>query len=212
MHKNFRSRLVELLLLPLVSWGIILTLVLGGVLLSGIGLWQLFGTKSDAAVESEKQLEQGKAQFCTPPEKKEITVDVSGAVIAPGVYVLEQGDRIADAVALAGGLSSLADAVLVSRDLNFAVLLTDGQKVRIPLKGEQEICAQVAAQATGDTTTTRISINSASQKTLENLTGIGEKRAQDIIAGRPYVALEELVDKKVLTAAMFEKLKEEIQL
>jgi competence protein ComEA len=196
--------------LPLASWIVIGVLVLGGLLLTGFGMWQLMsGGDEVAAVQSEAVV----LQVCDSPEEKSITVDVSGAVVVPGVYVVLQGDRIADVVAAAGGLSDLADAVLVSRQLNLATVLTDGQKVHIPLKGEQELSTVVSSAAKDSTTSTGlISINSASQSMLEELTGIGEKRAQDIIAGRPYAQVEELVEREILTAAQFEKMKAEVQL
>ena len=40
----------------------------------------------------------------------EIKVQVSGAVVAPGVYDLKAGDRVVDAVAAAGGPADDADA------------------------------------------------------------------------------------------------------
>ena len=53
----------------------------------------------------------------------------------------------------------------------------------------------------------RIDINSASVQQLDGLFGIGEARAKKIVAGRPYASLEELVKKKALTQAVFDKAK-----
>lgn len=54
----------------------------------------------------------------------------------------------------------------------------------------------------------KISINTATAKQLMELKGIGEKRAADIIAGRPYDAVTDLLERGNLTSALFESLKE----
>lgn len=60
--------------------------------------------------------------------------------------------------------------------------------------------------------TGKISINIATQAELDRLNGIGEKRAQDIIKGRPYTKLEELYEKKIIYKSVYEKIKDQIQL
>ena len=57
-----------------------------------------------------------------------------------------------------------------------------------------------------------ISINTADNKSLETLPGIGEKRASDIIANRPYSRINELVTKKVLSQNQFEAIKDLISI
>lgn len=68
-----------------------------------------------------------------------IYVYICGAVITPDVYALPEGSRVYEAVQLAGGLADDADADQV----NLAVVLSDGQKVRIPRKGEKLSTAQM---------------------------------------------------------------------
>jgi DNA uptake protein ComE-like DNA-binding protein len=53
-----------------------------------------------------------------------------------------------------------------------------------------------------------ISINNAEGKSLETLPGIGEKRASDIIANRPYSSINELLSKEVLSQTLFDSIKE----
>jgi competence protein ComEA len=60
-----------------------------------------------------------------------VVVDVVGAVRRPGLYRLEQGSRIADAVARAGGATGKADLALV----NLAAPLADGEQVVVPKRG-----------------------------------------------------------------------------
>lgn len=122
-------------------------------------------------------------------------VFVCGSVCRPDVYALPEGSRITDAVRAAGGFSEDA-----ARDaLNLAELLTDGEKIRIP--SEEEWRAAEAAASTGgaenasgvpenasgtsaDRSGGRIDLNSASQKELMTLPGIGESKAARIIAWR----------------------------
>ena len=52
-----------------------------------------------------------------------------------------------------------------------------------------------------------IDINKASATELDALPGIGKKRAQKIIANRPYGSPDDLVAKKVLPKSVFESIK-----
>ena len=62
-----------------------------------------------------------------------LVVHVVGAVVSPGVVVLADGARVADAIAAAGGAASDAD----TEQLNLARVLDDGEQVRVPHAGEQ---------------------------------------------------------------------------
>lgn len=146
-----------------------------------------------------------------------ITIDVGGAVAKPGVYELPGGSRIQDAILAAGGLSDDADGALLERSVNRAEKIKDGGKIFIPKLGEkpktisnsvQNISAFTAAAGQP----VAVSVNSASQSELEALNGIGPKTAEKIIANRPYLSLEELVGKKVLSQSLYDKLKEQLGL
>jgi competence protein ComEA len=95
-----------------------------------------------------------------------ITVYVSGAVAAPGVYRLPEGSRVEAAVQAAGGFAPGAE----EESINLAAFLTDGQQVDVP-----------GLVDTGHVNAGRVNINTASTSELDTLPGIGPTTAQSII-------------------------------
>jgi len=155
----------------------------------------------------------------TASAEKKILVDVAGAVIEPGIYQFSEGERISDGLIKAGGLAQQADREWIAKNLNRAAKLIDGGKIYIP--SQNEITEGKSSPSTGGlnpkseianntlgVTTGKININSASEKELDTLPGIGSVTAQKIIKGRPYQSIEELKSKKIIGNSLYEKLKD----
>lgn len=145
-------------------------------------------------------------------QKKMIHVDVEGGVRAPGVYILPSGSRIDDAFAKAGGLSEEADRDMLAKNLNRASILVDGAKIYVPKKGETSHNSDPLLQRQETSQNGSVNINTASQNELESLPGVGPVTAKKIIDNRPYQTLEELVSKKAIGNALFEKIKGSLSL
>ncbi len=138
-----------------------------------------------------------------------VAVDVEGAVIRPGLYTLSAGSRVEDAIVAAGGLSTDADLAALAKTINRAAKVVDGGKVYIPDKSDPQ------SQGSGIDSGLQnglISVNASSQSELEGLPGVGPVTAKKIIDNRPYQTLEELVGKKAVGTALFEKIKAQLTL
>ena len=142
------------------------------------------------------------AEVALPPapqdtqDVRDIRVYVSGAVANPGVYPLGPDDRIADAIAAAGGETS--DAAFSG--LNLAARVQDEARYHIPIAGEEPPQA-VAEPTTGPTNAQSgdgpIDLNLAPAALLETLPGIGPALANAIVDYResngPFRSVDEIV-------------------
>jgi competence protein ComEA len=125
-----------------------------------------------------------------PTESPSITVHVAGAVRSPGLVTLRAGDRVAHAVAAAGGALAVADLSV----LNLAATVGDGDQVTVPVKGEQP----TASASSGARDDGLVDVNHASVADLEFLPGVGPVLAQRIFDYRkehgPFATVEDLLD------------------
>ena len=199
----FRKSMLVLLLLALVA---------GGGALYGMQAQQ-DATTLDAATQPAAASSSGMAQ------EAGLTVYVTGAVNQPGVVTVASGARVADAVNACGGLSPEADADAV----NMAQAVKDGQQIRVPMKG--------AAKAAKDGTATKsaggngvvaspedagglVNINTADEKALDALPGVGPATAQKIIEYREtegaFQSPEDIMKVRGIGKAKYEKMKDKI--
>ena len=158
--------------------------------------------------DSSTEKEVNKEEKEEPLEQDLITVDVKGAVKAPGIYDLPVGSRVNDAVQKAGGLTEQAD----SKSLNLAQKVSDEALVYVPTKGE-EASQQSGSGATSSTSKEKkVNLNKASLEELKQVKGLGGKRAQDIIDHREsngkFKSVDELKKVSGIGAKTIEKLKD----
>lgn len=144
-------------------------------------------------------------------ENPTIMVDVKGAVNVPGVYELQQGDRVKDAIDLAGGVVENADELQV----NYAQILEDEMLIYVPVEGEvSEGIATVAPEVSNGNGEGLININKATSEELQTLTGVGPSKADAIIQYREengeFKSVEDIQHVSGIGEKSFEKLKEEI--
>ncbi|SRR5581483_2249015 len=145
-------------------------------------------------------------------------VHVDGAVSAPGVYVLATGGRVFEAIDAAGGATDEADL----SELNLAARVADGQKLVIPMKRSEDQATgteppRSSAAASGSSAAAAppgsptININTASQRVLESLPGIGPVTAGRIVdrrtAAGPFARIEQLREERLVTASTYERIK-----
>ncbi len=145
------------------------------------------------------------------PTPGPLAVDVAGAVKSPGVYTLPRGSLVVDAIAAAGGPAAEADLDRVNK----AMALQDGTQVFVPRIAQP---TPILVNPAAPTPVTRagqvavtgklVNINTASLQDLETLPGVGPAIAQKIIDGRPYGALEDLMNVDRIGQATFDKLKD----
>lgn len=116
-----------------------------------------------------------------------IVVDIKGAVGQPGVYQGEENMRVMDIVSLAGGLLDTAD----DKSVNLAQRISDQMVIYIPVVGEDvEMSSdegesfQLSNGQGEDAESEKVNINTADAVQLQTLNGIGDKKAELIIAYR----------------------------
>lgn len=137
---------------------------------------------------------------------QELVVYICGCVNVPGVYRFEEGARVYEAIEAAQGFSpDAAEAAL-----NLADLMKDGQRIYVPKTGEESIQSFEQDTALDDASKPgRVSINRASREELMQLPGIGEARADAILAYRSehggFSNIEEIMQVPGIKEAAFSK-------
>lgn len=138
-----------------------------------------------------------------------IYVSVLGQVAEPGVFILDEGARVYEAINAAGG--ALENANLNS--LSLVEVLKDGSQI-VVTGYDDGISGVPSGQALTDVTEKKININTASLAELTTLSGIGTKRAGDIIAYREskgnFEKIEDIMKVSGIKESIFEKVKDDI--
>ncbi|OGC49989.1 hypothetical protein A2716_02970 [candidate division WWE3 bacterium RIFCSPHIGHO2_01_FULL_40_23] len=149
-----------------------------------------------------------------------IIVEISGAILRPGVYEASESIRINDLVRMSGGFTKLADRRWLDKNLNLASKLHDSEKVYIPYLDdtEKEVLSSNAVKATGSAGSAQtgkndsdlINVNKASLSELDGLPGIGEAYGKRIIENRPYENFDDLVKKSQVRESVLKEIKTKI--
>lgn len=159
-------------------------------------------------------------------------VYVCGEVNCPGVYEMEAGQRLFEAVELAGGFTEEA----ASDYLNLAEPVGDGMKIQVPDREEAQDPAWIGHRANGRTAGTgtgtgagagvgtgagtdpgprKVNLNTATKEELMTLTGIGESRAEDILRYRSeqgaFTCIEDIMNVSGIKEGAFAKIKDQIE-
>lgn len=98
----------------------------------------------------------------------------------------------------------------LTRALLIALVIALGASTTL-VQGQNKPASAKSAQASSaQTSNGLVDLNSATANQLKELPGIGDAYAQKIIAGRPYHAKTDLVHKKIIPQATYEKIKDKV--
>ena len=180
-------------------------LIFIAVLLTGCIITSLISTDDKAkALPGGSSLEQSVQGAVTSKaaQAKTVRVQVSGAVLEPGIYDVPANCRVEEAIAAAGGLTENAD----SERVNLVRKVRDGMQIRVPMQKaarsnsthskKAQSKSGLGEIASGKSSSTKagsgrnsnmmqsVRINSASAGELQQLPGIGPALAQRIVETR----------------------------
>ncbi len=182
--------------------------------------------------DAEEISDEGKAaveEIATEEESAVIYVHICGAVVNPGVYALDTGSRVFEGVEAAGGFSEDACEDYV----NQAEALRDGQRLIIPtaeeaeavkdagsnnaswrvdaIEGEQSVAAETASAGNTDGL---VNINTADEKELSAIDGIGAGKAAAIVKYRQengnFQSIQDIMKVSGIKEGTYEKIKDKI--
>lgn len=170
----------------------IIFIVIGTLMVMFIGYYIIKKQDDYKYKEIETIIEEDSAANAVNYEEKiedtSIIVHVTGAIKKDGIIKAKQGDRIADVIEKAGGITEEADL----SEVNLAYRVSDGQKIYIPSINEKDFQTETEEYITNEagkniiveekeTNKEKVNINTATQTELETLSGIGPSTALKII-------------------------------
>ena len=189
----------------------------GEVLIFGLLIFCLSGcVKKDEVVLSFQEEETRSSDISgnTVPdcEPEYVVVHICGAVASPGVYQIEIGSRIYEAIKLAGGFTQEAS----TEYWNLAQAVEDEMQIFIPTREEAaDAFVQQESLVEGVRAGEKyVNINLADKAVLCTLPGIGEARAESIILYREtkgaFQTIEDIMLVDGIKEKAFEKIKDKI--
>lgn len=167
--------------------------------------------------ENGENVNEEKAYDDIESEKNTYIVYVCGEVKEPGVYEVYEQSRVIDAINAAGGVNDEASVEC----LNLASYVSDGEKIYVPSIYE-EVATDMSTGSSNSGTnatektqvTSKINLNTADKTSLMTIPGVGESKANKIIAYREehgkFSKPEDLMLVSGIKEGMFNKVKDYI--
>lgn len=130
--------------------------------------------------------------------KSQIIVNIVGEVKNPGIITIDDNSRLYEVIEKAGGLTENAD----KNSVNMARYVKDGEHILIPSVVESQ-------------NDSRVNLNTATQKELETVKGIGPAKARDIIIYREkngvFSSIDDLKKISGIKEAFIDKIREYVK-
>lgn len=165
--------------------------------------------KSEPKQELVTKKNEDNKQENKTKELQTIVVDIQGAVKNPGVYHVKNKAILQEVLQMAGGLTENADI----KQINRAKRVVDQMQIYVPNKGEQSSPGSNMSQ-NGSDNKKIVNINTAVVDDFKDVTGIGPKKAEKIIAYREehgqFETLHDLTKVSGIGEKSLENLKEQL--
>ena len=178
---------------------IFITILLTGCIITGL----ISNNDKEKPLAGSSLLQSAQsAVISKAAQAKTVRVQVSGAVLEPGIYDVPASCRVEEAIAAAGGLTENAD----SERVNLVRKVRDGMQIRVPVqkaartnrtqRKNAQAKSGLGESASGKSSSAKagsgrnssmmqsVRINSASVSELQQLPGIGPALAQRIVKTR----------------------------
>lgn len=219
------------------------------LILSIIGMFVIAGLSFVYIRNTNKELKESEVYDLEVEEKKTnnldieeaikyITVDIKGEVKSPGVYKIEEGKRVVDAINASGGLTKKAvtkyinlskvlkdEDVIIINNISELKKIEDKKNIEeIKINNKSNISVKESDVITNDKSdivkesdsnkNTIVNINTCTLEELLNINGIGESKAKSIIEYRENVGLftskEDIMKVSGIGNSLYDKIKDYI--
>lgn len=219
------------------------------LILSIIGMFVIAGLSFVYIRNTNKELKESEVYDLEVEEKKTnnldieedikyITVDIKGEVKSPGVYKIEEGKRVVDAINASGGLTKKAvtkyinlskvlkdEDVIIINNISELKKIEDKKNIEeIKINNKSNISVKESDVITNDKSdivkesdsnkNTIVNINTCTLEELLSINGIGESKAKSIIEYRENVGLftskEDIMKVSGIGESLYDKIKDYI--
>lgn len=174
-------------------------IIIGIIIIASVVSLIFENNKDNTIVINDEKIESKDGQIC---------VYITGEIVNPGVYYIDEGKRLNDLIELCGGFTPVADL----DEINLAEKLNDSDKIYIPSK-KVNVEYDNEEYEEEDNNEGLININTASKSELKELDGIGDTLADNIINYRKknkFTSIEDILNVDGIGQAKFDKIKEYI--